>query len=76
MKSIGPSSGFLRPPTSSLDWTCSHAFITRGGQSRLRPDLDALWRDPGLTAQGENLELNDGAPLAAIRKSITEPPLR
>jgi hypothetical protein len=39
-------------------------------------DLDALWRDLGLAAQGENLEVNDGAPLAAIRKSITEPPLR
>jgi hypothetical protein len=42
----------------------------------LTPDLDALWRDLGITAQGENLEVDDGAPLAAIRKSITEPPLR
>ena len=46
------------------------------GPKPVTPDLDALWRDLGLTAQGENLGVNDGAPLAAIRKSITGPPLR
>jgi hypothetical protein len=46
------------------------------GPKPLTPDLDALWRDLGLAAQGENLEVNDGAPLAAVRKSITEPPVR
>jgi len=46
------------------------------GPKPFTPDLDALWRDLGLAAQGENSELNDGAPLAAIRKSITAPPLR
>jgi hypothetical protein len=36
------------------------------------PDLAALWRDLGLKAQGESLAFDDAAPLAAIRKSITE----
>ena len=35
-------------------------------------DLAALWRDLGLRPQGESLEFDDTAPLAAIRKAITE----
>src|SRR6202048_139748 len=35
-------------------------------------DLAALWRDLGLKMQGESLTFDDTAPLAAIRKSITE----
>jgi hypothetical protein len=43
------------------------------GPKPVAPDLAALWRDLGLKSQGENLELDDAAPLAAIRKAITEP---
>jgi hypothetical protein len=42
------------------------------GPKPVTPDLAGLWRDLGLKAQGENLEFDDTAPLAAIRKSITE----
>jgi predicted metalloprotease with PDZ domain len=42
------------------------------GPKPVTPDLAALWRDLGLKAQGENFEFDDTAPLAAIRKSITE----
>ena len=42
------------------------------GPKPVTPDLAALWRDLGLKAQGESLEFDDAAPLAAIRKSITE----
>jgi hypothetical protein len=42
------------------------------GSRPVTPDLAGLWRDLGLKAQGENLEFDDSAPLAAIRKSITE----
>jgi hypothetical protein len=42
------------------------------GPKPVTPDLAALWRDLGLKAQGESLEFDDTAPLAAIRKAITE----
>jgi hypothetical protein len=41
------------------------------GPKPVTPDLAGLWRDLGLKAQGESLEFDDAAPLAAIRKSIT-----
>jgi hypothetical protein len=43
------------------------------GSKPVTPDLASLWRDLGLKLQGENVEFDDTAPLAAIRKSITEP---
>jgi hypothetical protein len=41
------------------------------GPKPVSPDLAALWRDLGLKAQGESLEFDDAAPLAAIRAAIT-----
>jgi hypothetical protein len=43
------------------------------GAKPVSPDLAALWRDLGLKAQGESFEFDDAAPLADIRKAITEP---
>lgn len=43
------------------------------GSKPVTPDLASLWRDLGLKLQGESVEFDDTAPLAAIRKSITEP---
>jgi hypothetical protein len=42
------------------------------GPKPVTPDLAALWRDLGLKSQGESVEFDDTAPLAAIRKAITE----
>ena len=42
------------------------------GPKPVTPDLAALWRDLGVKMQGESLTFDDTAPLAAIRKSITE----
>lgn len=44
------------------------------GSKPVTPDLAGLWRDLGLKPQGESLEFDDTAPLAAIRKAITAPP--
>jgi hypothetical protein len=41
------------------------------GPKPVKPDLAALWRDLGLKPQGESVEFDDTAPLAAIRKAIT-----
>jgi hypothetical protein len=43
------------------------------GSKPVAPDLDGLWRDLGLRLQGESLDFDDTAPLAAIRKAITQP---
>ena len=38
----------------------------------ISPDLDKLWKELGVERQGETVVFNDVAPLAAIRKAITE----
>ena len=43
------------------------------GPKPVSPDLTALWRDLGVRPQGESIAFDDSAPLAAIRKAITEP---
>ena len=43
------------------------------GPKPVTPDLAALWRDLGLKRIGEDIEFDDAAPLAAIRKAITAP---
>jgi hypothetical protein len=42
------------------------------GVKPVTPDLAGLWRDLGLRSGGEAVEFDDTAPLAAIRKAITE----
>jgi predicted metalloprotease with PDZ domain len=44
------------------------------GSQPVTPDLDALWRDLGLKLRDGGLDFDDTAPLASIRKAITEPP--
>jgi len=46
------------------------------GAKPVTPDLAGLWRDLGLRSRGEALEFDDTAPLAAIRKAITEAPAK
>jgi hypothetical protein len=46
------------------------------GAKPVTPDLADLWRDLGLRPRGEALEFDDTAPLAAIRKAITEAPAK
>jgi hypothetical protein len=42
------------------------------GPKAVTPDLTGLWRDLGVKQQGESIAFEDTAPLAAIRKAITE----
>jgi hypothetical protein len=44
------------------------------GSKPVTPDLDGLWRDLGLKVHDGGLDFDDTAPLASIRKAITEPP--
>jgi hypothetical protein len=38
------------------------------------PDLNALWRELGVSVQNGKVAFDDNAPLAAIRRAITAPP--
>jgi len=44
------------------------------GRKPYAPDLDALWRDLGISAQEGRVTFDDSAPLAPIRRAITAPP--
>jgi hypothetical protein len=37
------------------------------------PNLDQLWKELGIERRGETVVFDDSAPLAAIRRAITEP---
>jgi hypothetical protein len=61
---------------TAADKAVGVAVLTRlhneWGRKPVTPDLDQLWRDLGLRNAGGSLEFDDTAPLAAIRKGITE----
>ena len=38
------------------------------------PDLDALWRDLGVSVEGGGVTFDDSAPLAPLRRAITAAP--
>lgn len=40
----------------------------------VRPDLDQLWRDLGVNGEPGAISFDDGAPLAALRIALTQPP--
>ena len=44
------------------------------GDKPYAPDLDALWRDLGVSVQNGRVSFDDAAPLAPIRRAITAPP--
>lgn len=44
------------------------------GAKPYAPDLDALWRDLGVSVKDERAAFDDEAPLAPIRRAITAPP--
>ena len=50
-----------------------HLYKLMGNRPHV-PDLSRLWRELGLKRGSSGLELDDGAPLAAIRRAITDQP--
>jgi hypothetical protein len=44
------------------------------GDTPYAPDLGALWRDLGVSAQNGHVSFDDTAPLAPIRRAITAAP--
>ena len=46
------------------------------GPKPVDPDLDVLWRELGVKFTDGRVEVDDTAPLAAIRASITKAPMK
>ena len=46
----------------------------RMGEAPMRVDLDGWWRRLGVAVEGRDVRFDDGAPLAALRRSITARP--
>ena len=74
--------------TMDQDWTIEHAFTTgdkatgtkvlmnlyaKMKDSPSPVDLDALWKQLGVVYNGGKVTFRDDAPMAEIRKAITEP---
>lgn len=54
--------------------TGTHVLINLYNETRDRPkqfDLESLWQQLGVVRVGESVRLDDGAPLAAIRRALT-----
>jgi hypothetical protein len=84
LRAVAKSSGGL-----SFDWPIERVFATgdaavgttvltdlyaRAKDAPAAPDLDALWKDMGIQRRGASVELQDDAPLAAIRDAIMRAP--
>jgi hypothetical protein len=61
---------------STADKAVSLDVLTRmhheWGGKPVAPDLDRLWRDLGLRYENGKLDFDETAPLAAIRRAITQ----
>jgi hypothetical protein len=57
----------------SVGWPVLRAMHDRLGEGRWRVDLPRLFRDLGVNVDGDRVTLDNSAPLAAVRRAITEP---
>ena len=63
----------------SVGDTATHSTVLSDLYAKMKDapapvDLDALWRELGVAERGREVSFRDDAPLAAIRRAITEPP--
>ena len=49
-------------------------LYAKTGDTPYAPDLDALWRDLGVSMQGGRVSFDDSAPFAPIRRALTAVP--
>ena len=69
-----PIERVLRTGDAAVGTTSLEDLYARMKDSDWAPDLPALWRELGVTADGEAVHLSDDAPLAAIRHAIMTAP--
>ncbi len=75
MEEVWPIERILRVGDEATGVTVLSDLYAKMRAAPYAPDLDALWRDLGVSLQDRNVTFNDDAPLAAIRRAITAPPV-
>jgi hypothetical protein len=71
-----PIERVLHTGDAAVGTTSLEDLYARMKDSDWAPDLPALWRELGVTADGAAVRLSDDAPLAAIRHAIMTAPAR
>ena len=67
-----PLSRALQIADQAIGVSVLEEIYNRMKATPVSPDLDQLWKELGVERQGETVVLDDTAPLAAIRRAITE----
>jgi hypothetical protein len=67
-----PLSRALQIADQAIGVSVLEEIYNRMKASPVSPDLDQLWKELGVERQGETVVFDDTAPLAAIRRAITE----
>jgi hypothetical protein len=73
IESEWPLSRALATADRAAGVTVLEDLYTKMSASPVTPDLDRLWHELGVERRAGTLAFNDSAPLAAIRKAITQP---
>jgi hypothetical protein len=69
-----PIDRILRVGDKATGTTVLTDLYAKMGDKPYAPDLDALWRDLGVSVKDGRAAFDDEAPLAPIRRAITAPP--
>ena len=76
LKAEWPIERVLRTGDAAVGTTSLEDLYARMKDTAWAPDLPALWRELGVSSDGETVHLTDEAPLAAIRHAIMRAPAR
>ena len=69
-----PIERVLRTADAAVGTTTLEDLYAKMKDAPIAPDLMALWRQLGVEPQGTSVRLNDGAPLADVRRAIMRAP--
>jgi hypothetical protein len=69
-----PIDRILRVGDKATGTTVLADLYAKMGAEPYAPDLDALWRELGVSVKEGRVVFDDSAPLASIRRAITAPP--
>lgn len=69
-----PIERVLRTADAAVGTTTLEDLYAKMKDAPVAPDLMALWRQLGIEPQGTSVRLNDGAPLADVRRAIMRAP--
>ncbi|MBS0577631.1 MAG: hypothetical protein JSR36_00050 [Proteobacteria bacterium] len=73
LSSDWPIERVLRTADAATGTTVLEELYARFGDTAVTPDLMGLWKSLGVTPSGSSVALDEGAPLAAVRRAIMRP---